>query len=243
MKIAVAQTKSIKGAIQKNIDKHLKLIQSAISNKTDLIIFPELSITGYEPTLARELAIDKNDSSLDCFQKISNENQIIIGLGMPTKNKSGICISLFLFQPNKPRKVYSKKYLHPDENAFFIRGENFPYFEVKGIKIALAICYELSIPEHSESAIKSGTEIYIASVSKSANEVMKASENLVNIAKKYSIPVLFANNIGPSDDFVAGGNSTVWNKKGALIGQLDDKTEGVLIYSIKEGLISVVQYN
>ena len=56
MRIAVAQTKPVKGDMQHNVDQHKKLIAVAIANKADLVIFPELSITGYEPALAKDLS-------------------------------------------------------------------------------------------------------------------------------------------------------------------------------------------
>ncbi len=53
MKICVAQTRPVKGDIQGNIENHIKLIDLAVLNGADTIIFPELSITGYEPELAK----------------------------------------------------------------------------------------------------------------------------------------------------------------------------------------------
>ena len=52
MKICAAQTRPVKGNIQQNIENHKKLINLAVVNGADIIIFPELSITGYEPELA-----------------------------------------------------------------------------------------------------------------------------------------------------------------------------------------------
>jgi predicted amidohydrolase len=49
MKICAAQTRPVRGDIQTNIDNHKKLIDLAVSNGADIIIFPELSLTGYEP--------------------------------------------------------------------------------------------------------------------------------------------------------------------------------------------------
>jgi predicted amidohydrolase len=68
MKICVAQTKPVKGDIQANVENHKKIINLAINNGAGIIIFPELSITGYEPALAKALATDINDSRLDDFQ-------------------------------------------------------------------------------------------------------------------------------------------------------------------------------
>src|SRR5437667_8652451 len=148
MKICVAQARPVKADIKSNIDNHKKLITLAISYGANTIIFPELSITGYEPALAKELAITPDDSMLDDFQKISDAGKITIGAGMPLKNNSDICISMIISHPNKSRQLYLKKYLHADEEAFFISGQNSTGL-INSSNIALAICYELSVPEHS----------------------------------------------------------------------------------------------
>ena len=229
MKICVAQTRPIKGDIQSNINNHKKLIDIAVFNGADTVIFPELSITGYEPELSKELATNQDDSRFDDFQMIADTKQITIGVGVPTKNNTGICISMILFQPHKARQTYSKKYLHPDEEEFFIGGQSYPSLIGNKTNIALAICYELSVPEHSENAFKSGAEFYIASVVKSVNQVDKAIERLSEIATKYSMTVLMSNCVGQSGDMKCGGRTSIWNNKGLLVGQLDDPNEGVII--------------
>lgn len=229
MKICVAQTRPFKGDIKTNIENHKKLIDLALSNGADTIIFPELSITGYEPELSEELATDKDDSRFDDFQKISDTRKITIGVGAPTKNDTGICISMIIFQPYKARQTYSKKYLHPDEEKFFISGQNFACLTGNKTNIALAICYELSVSEHSENAFKSGAEIYIASVAKSVDGVEKAIKSLSGIANKYSMTVLMSNCIGQCDGDECGGKTSIWNNKGLLAGQLNDTNEGIII--------------
>lgn len=229
MKICVAQTRPVKGDIQSNIDHHKKLIDLAVSNGADIVIFPELSLTGYEPTLAKELATHQDDSRFDDFQKISNTRQLTIGVGVPTKNNTGICISMVLFQPHKARQTYSKKYLHPDEEEFFISGQNFTGLKVDKTNMALAICYELSVPQHAENAFKSGVEIYMASVAKFVNGVDKATKRLADIANKYSMTVLMSNCVGQSDGDKCAGKTSIWNNKGLLVGQLNDTNEGIIM--------------
>ncbi|MEI9808087.1 MAG: carbon-nitrogen hydrolase family protein [Bacteroidota bacterium] len=229
MKICAAQTRPVKGDIQRNIANHKKLIDLAVLHGAGVIIFPELSLTGYEPALAKELATDKDDSRFDDFQTISDTNEIMIGVGVPTKNGAGICISMILFQPYKPRLVYSKKYLHPDEEAFFISGQNFPVLTNDKSNIAIAICYELSIPEHSEEAFNNGAVVYIASVAKPAAGVDKAVATLAGIAGQYAITVLLSNCLGFCDNFESDGRSSIWDNKGLLTGQLNDSDEGILI--------------
>jgi len=230
MKICIAQTNPIKGDIESNIARHKKFIEQAVSNAADIIIFPELSLTGYEPTLAKELATDANDIRLNDFQIISDTHQISIGVGLPTKSNAGICISMIFFQPNKPRQVYSKKYLHADEEPFFVNGANISGIKIKEKNVALAICYELSVPQHSEDAFKIGAEFYIASVAKTATGVEKAFKTLSDVANKYSMTTLMSNSVGLCEDGLCTGQSAVWNNKGALITQLDNTSEGILIF-------------
>lgn len=230
MKICVAQIRPIKGDIQSNINHHKNLIDLAVSNGADIVIFPELSLTGYEPKLAKELATNQDDHRFDDFQKISDTERITIGVGVPTKNNLGICISMILFQPHKARQTYSKKYLHPDEEEFFIGGQNVSGLMGDKTNIALAICYELSVPEHSETAFKSGAEIYIASVAKFVNGVDKAIKRLSDIANKYSMTVLMSNCIGQADGYECAGRTSIWNDKGLLVGQLNGTNEGILIF-------------
>jgi len=229
MRICVAQTRPVKGDIKNNIDSHKKLIDLAVLSKADIIIFPELSITGYEPELSKELATNKEDNRFDDFQHISNTKQITIGIGVPIKNGTGICISMVIFQPNKARQTYSKQYLHPDEEKFFVSGKNSTGLIGQKSNIALAICYELSVPEHSENAYKSGAGVYIASVVKTVNKIDLALHNLSEIANKYSMTVLMSNCVGQSNGNQCAGKSSIWSSKGLLLSQLDDTNEGILI--------------
>ncbi len=229
MKICVAQTKPIKGDVLKNIDIHKKLINLAVSYKADLIVFPELSITGYEPELAKGLATNMDDHRFDDFEKISDYNRIVIGVGAPIKASLGVMISMIIFQPFKPRQIYSKQYLHPDEYPYFVCGTNQLLLTIESKKISPAICYESLLAEHAENAHKSGSEIYIASVAKSKNGVDKAFKHFSEIAHKYSMTILMANCVGYCDNFVSAGKTSIWNNKGLLAGQLNDTSEGILM--------------
>ena len=211
MKIAVAQSKPIRGNIISNIENHQPLIRLAVAHGAGMIIFPELSITGYEPELAKELATDINDTRLDDFQKISDRGEITIGIGMPLKSETGTLISMIIFQPHLPRQVYAKQHLHQDEEPYFVNGQEQLYLVKENIKIAPAICYEISVPEHSAHAHASGAGIYIASAAKSAEGVEKATKTLSDIAKQYSMTVLLSNCIGHCDNFEGGGQTSAWN--------------------------------
>ncbi|MGB7394618.1 MAG: carbon-nitrogen hydrolase family protein, partial [Pricia sp.] len=230
MKICLAQTKSKKGDIKINIQNHLRWIELAVSENADFIVFPELSLTGYEPELAEALATDQNDARLNVFQEFSDTNRIAIGVGLPTKSESGILISMVIFQPNKPRQTYSKQILHSDEKPYFVAGNKQLILAIGDTKIGLTICYESLRPEHSENAHKLGSELYLASVAKSQGGIEKAYAHFPKIADNYSMPVLMANCTGFCDNFQSAGQTSVWGENGILIGQLDSQNEGILIY-------------
>jgi predicted amidohydrolase len=229
MQVCVAQSRPVTGDIQRNIECHVRLVRLAVSNRAEVIIFPELSLTGYEPSLANQLATHENDSRFDLFQKLSDDHEITIGVGVPTQSIAGVCISVALFQPHKPRRLYSKTYLHPDEERFFVLGERFIGLLGKNDDIALAVCYELSVSEHAANAFASGARVYIASVAKPVGGIQQATERLAAIAREYKMTVLMANSVGLSECFQCAGKSAVWGRNGELLAQLDDANEGIII--------------
>jgi len=233
MKIALAQIQPVKGDIAANIELHKKNIELAIAQGVALIVFPELSLTGYEPELANDLAIDEDDNRLDTFQQISDTNKIAIAIGAPVRRQEGITISLLIFRPAQQRVVYSKKYLHADEVPFFMPGDNIPSILVNDLLVGFSICYELSIPQHIRSACDAGAAMYISSSAKTAAGMEKAHQVLGDIAAKNGIPVLIVNAVGPADNFVAAGRSAAWNERGELVETLNESSEELLVYDIR----------
>jgi predicted amidohydrolase len=230
MKICIAQTAPKKGDVPANIKTHVKLIDLALTYQVEAIFFPELSLTGYEPELAKTLATHQNDDRLDIFQEISDRDKIIIGLGLPTKSECLIRISMIVFEPNRPKQTYSKQELHSDEFPYFENGLGQLIIETSDLKIAPAICYESLQPGHSEKAFALGANVYVASVAKPENGYKKALEHYPAIAKQFAMPVLMSNCVGFCDNFLSVGKSSIWNKDGELVAQLDDRSEGILVF-------------
>jgi predicted amidohydrolase len=230
MKICLAQTLSFKGAIDKNIQNHLRLINSAIKLKVDLIVFPELSITSYKPTLANELATISEDPIFHPFQKIADKNSVAICVGMPLKALDGINISMLVFRSNQKPLIYSKQILHADELPFFVCGNEQVFLDLKGHKIALGICYETLQRQHFLNTHNHGADVYIASVAKPTRGIEKANTHFSKIAKEFKKPILMANSVGNCDNFLSVGQSAVWDKNGISIHKLDDKRQGLLVY-------------
>lgn len=108
-------------------------------------------------------------------------------------------------------------------------------------EIALAICYEISVPEHQAAVGKSSASVYVASVAKSAAGVARSYETLSSFAAAHKMSVLMANNIGPSDDFVGAGQSAIWGSKGELLCQLDSEQEGLLVLDTATGQVAALR--
>jgi predicted amidohydrolase len=230
MKICLAQTHPVTGNIQQNIEHHKTFVETAVSHQADLIIFPELSLTGYEPTLAQALAMPPSDPRLDIFQALADVGAITICVGLPTNSDPLPGISLLIFQPDQPWKLYTKQHLHSDEVPFFTAGPPATGLIGGQSKTALAICYELSVPEHADAAAENGADIYIASVAKFARGVQQAHQRLAQIAKQHHMTVLMVNCVGWADGDECSGGTAVWNREGVLVASLDDHNEGILVF-------------
>ena len=232
MIICLAQISSYKGDIQKNIEKHIIYVKEAIEHRANLICFPELSITGYEPELAESLSTPIGDNRFDVFQELADSGAITICIGYPLIVENGINISMQIFQPNSSRQTYSKQYLHSDEKPYFVEGKVQIIIEIEGVRIAPAICYESLIPEHFDKANEMGCDVYLASVAKPNNNIERANKYFSQLSKNKNIPILMVNSIGYSDNFLAVGGSAAWDSTGDLINCLNSECEGLLEISI-----------
>ncbi|MFZ1461891.1 MAG: nitrilase-related carbon-nitrogen hydrolase [Ignavibacteria bacterium] len=154
MKIAAAQISSVLGNLEKNIEHHLRYCDEAIKNKTDLIVFPELSLTGYSLkdinfTIAVNIAKTK---LLDKLKEKSKKISIICGLAEEDENfaiyNSGILISDGEIKFSH-RKIYPPTYGLFEEFRYFSRGNECRAHNTKFGKIGLLVCedlWHLSLP-------------------------------------------------------------------------------------------------
>ena len=235
MKVCAAQLQPVAGDLAANTAKHIELIGLAVTQQADLLFFPELSLTGYEPRLARTLAVDLADPRLDVFQQFSDRNKIIIGLGMPVATGADVRIGMFWFAPRVPRRLYAKQQLHVDEVPYFTPGDEQLVIESGGHRLAPAICYESLRMDHADRAAALSAEVYLASVAKSAGGLSKAMAHYPGVAQKHRMFVVMANCVGPNHNFLSVGRSAAWNSRGELLAQMDDSSEGLVVLDIASG--------
>ena len=232
MKIALAQLRSESGKVEVNIKKHLDFIAKAAKAKADIVVFPELSITNYEPRQAKHLAFEKNDTRLDIFKEYSTKYKMMILLGLPLKLDHDLHIAIAIFQPAEEIQFYCKQYLHEDEVAFFQPKKNASIIQFQQKTIKLAICYEVSVDEHLEDLNSEKPDLFIASVAKHKKGLENAQNRLQYISKNHKVTVLLVNNTGMADGMECCGNSFAFNPSVEKIAQLNAE-ESLLIINLE----------
>ncbi len=195
----------------------------------ELVFFPELSLTGYDPGQAESLAIDQNDPGLDIFQRVADTTNVLVGIGFPLAGTVGVQIAMAWFTPGEPRRIYAKQFLHADETRYFVPGQASLMLEWGGLKLAPAICYESLLDAHVEAAAAAGADLYLASVAKSEAGLRKADLHYPKIASRHGLPVVMANSTGPCGDFMAAGGSAAWNARGRCLARLGGESGGILV--------------
>ncbi len=232
MIIAAAQICSAPGDISANIDLHLAAVNLAARNGAGMVVFPELSLTGYEPSLAEELAFEALDDRLQIFRDESENLGITIGIGIPTKANGKPRITQAFFRPTHPDVLYSKQRLHEDELPFFQAGDGQASLTDGNETVVPAICYEALVPEHAAHAAELGATAYAACVAKSERGAAHAHIYFPETAKRHRFIVVMCNAIGPSDNFMSAGISAAWNRNGAILGCAGADEECILLVNL-----------
>lgn len=227
--IALAQSASTRGDIEANLRKHLDFTAMAAEKGAQLVVFPELSLTGYEPDLAEELAFSEDDKRLGPLKELAVINSIIILAGAPYRSESGIQIAAFILYPDGKTLVYTKHFLHSGEEKFFVPGNLNPAIRLGAEKIAVAVCADMANPQHAKEAAGAGSTIYLGSAFITPGGYEADARILENYAQNYSMTVMMVNYSGPSGGFNSAGRSGVWSETGALAGELAGDGEGILL--------------
>lgn len=239
MKTAVLQTHPEKGHVEVNINRHLALARGPIARGAELLVFPELSLTGYEPSLAAALAMPLDDARLAVFQSLSDVAGITLLVGAPARVGEAVHIGAFLFQPKRPRALWAKEHLHPDEFPFFQPGPRADVFSVGNKRVGLAICYELSVTAHLARLQQAGAAGLVVSAVKFVRGIDKAHLQAQQSALHAGWPVLLANSVGQADGEMCAGRSAVWNRQGQRLARLQPDREGWLLYDDETDAVEV----
>ena len=218
LRIAAAQSISVAGDIAANIDIHLKFIHAAHEAGVNFLVFPELSLSGYELPMLKDLLIEPQDARLNPIRTLVKETQMTVVIGVPLAAPHGITISAIAFFPDGSAQIYSKQYVHSSEALYAVDGEkvNLKY-PLRDESFALGICADTTHPTHAERAAATGASLYVAGVLLSESAYAKDAAQLQGYAQQHHMGVLMANHGGPSGEYISAGKSAFWAPDGCLI--------------------------
>lgn len=232
-KIALAQINPVLGDIQKNIRKHIQICDRAIRNKADLVIFPELSLTGYSvKDLNSDLAVNPYTSKiLEPLAERSRKIDILCG-GIEEDERYGIFNSAFYFSNGAfgftHKKIYPPDYGMFEEMRYFSRGRKADVHNTKFGKLGILVCEDLwhiSLP--LILALKgagiiitiacSPTRLELNTKSKKIKNYEINSEHHRSYARLLSSYIVFCNRVGYEDGVNFWGGSEVVDPFGSVI--------------------------
>lgn len=217
--LAAAQSISIAGDVPANIERHVAFMHVAAEHNVQLLVFPELSLTGYEPSLAAGLAITPDDPVLAPLREIARVLRLTAVVGMPVRlaPDAGVLIGALVLGADGSLALYTKQHLHPGEEVAFVPGQGGAALEWEDEQIALAVCADFSHASHLRLAAEAGATVYAAGVLVSEGGYATDSALLQGYAAEHGLLVLMANHGGPSGGYVCAGRSAIWAADGGLL--------------------------
>lgn len=229
--LAAAQSISIAGDVPANIERHLAFMRVAAQQGVQLLVFPELSLTGYEPSLAAELAIAPEDKMLAPLREMARELRMTAVVGMPIRltPQAGVLIGALVLGADGSLAVYTKQHLHAGEEVAFVAGQGGEALEWGDDRIALAVCADFSHASHPRAAAQAGATVYAAGVLISEGGYATDSALLQGYAAEHGLLVLMANHGGPSGGWTCAGRSAIWAADGSLLAAVPGVGDALLI--------------
>ena len=244
IRIAGAQKSFPVGAIQKNKQTILDCFEAAEEKEADILIFPELALTGYPPEdlLLRESFVGKNFAVLEELAEFSSSTSGVVGFvdrnlddNNTDKQKRNIANAAAIIQNGDVKGIYHKCFLPNysvfDEARYFAKGNN-PgnVFWYEDVGIGISICEDIWIEEGpSLQQVDNGASLII-NINASPYDQNKTDlrkELVVNQAKKLGVPIIYLNMVGGQDELVFDGGSFVVDGKGEILYQAQQFEEEI----------------
>jgi predicted amidohydrolase len=240
--IAVAQTIPARGAVDANLEEHVRLAHVAADERAEVVVFPELSLTGYEIGLADELAFSESDPRLVPLLDVASSRSLTVIVGAPVRVESRLHIGAFIVSPDRTVTLYTKHHLGafstsasvdgdvpPAEATVFHAGDRNPLVALGGGPAALAVCADAGRPSHAEAAARRGARAYLASMFVIPSEFAGETAKLPAYAERHEMAVAFANYGGPSGGLASAGRSAIWSEAGERLAELAAAGAGVAV--------------
>ena len=234
MKTALAQINPIVGDIEGNTDKIISIIKKT---NADIVVFPELSITGYSP---QDLLLKRSfiEANVDALKKIvqSTKNKIAI-VGFIEKSDKNLYNSAAIIKNQQiveiHRKICLPNYAIFDEKRWFKEGNDPKIFSLKEKIFGVSICEDIWFPETTKKQKDKGAGlvINISASPYSKGKIEKIEQILKQRWNENNVPIIFVNQVGAQDGIVYYGHS-MYFKDGEVMQKAKDFEEDFLIVDV-----------
>ena len=241
LKIALAQLNPLVGDVIGNIKKLID-VRSKLDNDIDILVAPELYISGYpiDDLVLREDFLDLVEKEINNLAKITTDNKSAIIVGAPRKNAKSIKNSVFVIEKGEIISVKDKYELPNtgvfDEQRIFEKGILENCVKIKGVNFGLPICEDIWKETVLKKLSKSGAEIIVA-INASPFTMSKHDErNDIALCrvKETKLPIVYLNRTGGQDELIFDGSSFSLNYDGKKFSSLEEFKEDISIINFKK---------
>jgi len=213
LRVAVAQPLCVPYDVTQNAVAHAAAVRAAAAR---VVIFPELSLTGYELGAP---ALTASDPRLCPLAEACAETGSVALAGAPVPGEGGRPhIAMLAVDGSGIGVVYRMLRLGEAEAERFAPGDKPAVLDVDGWRLGLAICKDVSVPQHQVDTTALGVDAYVAGTVMSADERDLQDERASRIAERYGMWVAIASFAGATGGGYTecAGRSGLWSADGAL---------------------------
>ena len=213
-KIIMAQLDFLVGDIDGNTDKIIRVARRASEELgADMVVFPELAITGYPPEdlLLRPSLKPRIIKALDRICAADIDAYLVVGY--PETTAEGVYNALAVLRGSKIIAGYRKQYLPNyqvfDERRYFRAGSHPCVIDIAGARMAFTVCEDLWEPEPARQAKEAGAQLLV-NINASPFHMRKLQERQELVrqrSREGGFPVVYVNLIGGQDELVFDGGS------------------------------------
>jgi predicted amidohydrolase len=229
-KIAAAQVASIGGELARNLRTHAAVISAAAEHEVSVLVFPELSLVGYEPALAASHAITASDPRLTQLGELAHLHGMHVLVGAPlVTDGAKPALGAILFGPDGSRRTYAKMHLGGSEPDYFAAGSGPLVFGSNGQTVGLSICADSAAPSHPRTCASLGASVYAAGMFLNAEWYATDAPRLAAYAPRHRLLVLMANHAASVGTYVSVGKSAVWAPDGSLLAQAAGTEDALVV--------------
>ncbi len=239
MRLALAQINSVVGDIDGNAARIVEWLDRARTQNADLVLFPELVVTGYPPEdlLLRPGFVRAARRTLERIAEATHGITALVG--GPLFEDEKLYNACFVLANGEMRVVYRKHHLPNygvfDEARYFEPGDDHVLIEVAGTTVGLTVCEDIWISGPPASELGAAGAELVANISASPFHVGKDRERediVRRSAAENSCPVALCNAVGAQDELVFDGHSVVVAANGEVIARAAGFEEELLVVDL-----------